>query len=103
MCLCNLLAVLVNDLGGDAFHAEDLNLEALSARVRVLDVCKILLVDLVHMHGETCVMVSRQPQQAQALDEPQRVERLRILGKCVPPAVFNLLPQRSHLKCFAFW
>jgi hypothetical protein len=45
--------VLVDDLGGHAFHAEDLDLETLAARIGVFDVREVLLVDLVHVHGET--------------------------------------------------
>jgi hypothetical protein len=53
MRLCDLLVVLVDNLSGHAFHAEDFNLEALAARIRVLDMCEVLLVDLGHVHRET--------------------------------------------------
>lgn len=53
MRLCHLLVVLVDDFGRYTFHAEDFNLEALAAWVGVFHMCKVLLVDLVHMHRET--------------------------------------------------
>lgn len=53
MRLRDLLVVLVDDFYGDAFHAEDFNLEALSARVGVFDVREVFFVHLVHVHGET--------------------------------------------------
>lgn len=52
MRLCDLLVVLVDDFGGDAFHAEDFDLEALSAGVGILDVREIFFVHLVHVDGE---------------------------------------------------
>lgn len=53
MCLCDLLVVLVYYLGGDTFHTEDLQLETLTAGIGIFNVSERLLVDLVHMHGET--------------------------------------------------
>jgi hypothetical protein len=53
MRLCHLLVVLVDDLGGYTFHAEDFNLEALAAWIGVFDMCEVFLVDLVHVHRET--------------------------------------------------
>jgi hypothetical protein len=53
MCLCDLLVVLVYDFGRHTFHAEDFNLEALSAWVGVFNMREVFLVDLVHVHGET--------------------------------------------------
>lgn len=46
--------MLVEHVLGDTLHAENLHLKTLSARKRVLDLCEVLLVDLVHVHGETC-------------------------------------------------
>jgi hypothetical protein len=59
MCLGDLLVVLVDDLGRHTFHAEDLDLEALSPGVGILNMCEVLLVDLVHVHGETWIAVSK--------------------------------------------
>jgi hypothetical protein len=52
--LGDLLVVTVEDLGGDTLHAEDLNVQALPPANRVLDMCEVLLVDLVHVHREAC-------------------------------------------------
>lgn len=46
--------MLLPDVLGDTFHAEDLDLEALAVGEGIFDVVKGLLVDLVHMNGETC-------------------------------------------------
>jgi hypothetical protein len=59
MCLGDLLVVLVDYLGGHTFHAEDFNLEALTPGVGILDMCEVLLVDLVHVHRETWIAVSK--------------------------------------------
>lgn len=53
--LRDLLVVLVDNIFGDSFHAKNLNLEALAAGNGILDVSEVLLVDLVHVHRETCV------------------------------------------------
>jgi hypothetical protein len=53
MCLCDLLVVLIYYLGGYTFHTEDLEIETLTSGVGILNVGERLLVDLVHMHGET--------------------------------------------------
>ena len=86
--LGDVLVVLVDDVCGDALHAEDLNVQALAAADGVLDVCEVLLVHLVHVHRQTCAC--------------QMGRLLRCMAVKVPPAVFSRLPQRSHLKCFAF-
>jgi hypothetical protein len=52
--LGDLLVVAVEDLGGHALHAEDLNVQALPPANCILDMCEVLLVDLVHVHRETC-------------------------------------------------
>jgi hypothetical protein len=53
MRLSDLLIVLVDDFRGYTFHAKDLNLEALTAWIGVLDMCEVLLMHLVHVHRET--------------------------------------------------
>lgn len=51
--LCDLLVVLVYYLRWDAFHAEDLDVEAAAAGDCVFDLVELLLVDLGHVHVET--------------------------------------------------
>jgi hypothetical protein len=46
-------SVLVEDVAGDTFHAEDFDIEALAVRQGIFDLCEGFLVDLVHVHGET--------------------------------------------------
>ena len=45
--------MLIEDILWDTFHTEDLDLETLPVRERILDVIKSLFVDLVHVDGET--------------------------------------------------
>lgn len=52
--LDDALVVLLYDLLGDTLHAENLDIEPLPAGKRILDTVESFLVDLVHMHGETC-------------------------------------------------
>ena len=47
------LFVLLLDVLGDTFHSEDLDVQALAVREGILDMRQGLLVDLVHVHGET--------------------------------------------------
>lgn len=49
--LDDAVAVLIQRLLGDAFHAEDFHLEALSVRQRILDLAECFLVHLVQMNG----------------------------------------------------
>ena len=53
MCLCDLLVVLVYNLCGHALHTEDLNLEALTTGIGILDMSEVLFVHLIHVHGKT--------------------------------------------------
>lgn len=93
--LDDALVVLLEDLLGDALHAEDLDIKPLAAGERVLDMCEILFVHLVHVDGETCRAGGSQQSGRAPLSCDED-------GGNMPPAVFNRLPHRSHLKCFAF-
>lgn len=53
MLLCDLLVVRIKYFRRHALHTEDLDIEALSVRNRIFDVCERLLVDLIHVHRET--------------------------------------------------
>jgi len=57
MRLRDLLIVLVDYFSRDTFHAEDFNLETLTAGVGVLHMREVFLVHLVHVHRETWTMV----------------------------------------------
>jgi hypothetical protein len=83
--------MLIEHILGDTLHAKNLYLKTLSARKRILDLCEVFFVDLVHVHGETCG------------ESCQRGFRGIQMIVNVPPAVLRRRPQRSHLKCFAFW
>lgn len=52
--LKDAVAVLVEHFLGDTLHAKNLHLETLSVGKRVFDLREVFLVDLVHVHGETC-------------------------------------------------
>ena len=52
--LDDALVVRLNDVLGDAFHSEDLDVQPLSVGERILDTIKTLLVNLVHVDRETC-------------------------------------------------
>jgi hypothetical protein len=80
--------VLLDDLLRNAFHAEDLDVEADTVGKGIVDSGEGLFMHLAHMHTQTC--------HKSASGQVKRVLHL-------PPAVLSLRPHRSHLKCFAFW
>jgi hypothetical protein len=47
------LVVSLDNVFGDAFHAEDLNIETLAIRERIVDGSQVLFVDLAHMYAQT--------------------------------------------------
>jgi len=51
--LDDALVVLLYHILRDALHAEDLDVQALAVRQGILDAGEGLLVDLVHVDGET--------------------------------------------------
>lgn len=97
--LDDALVVLLNNVLGNALHAEDFDVQSLAVRERILNASERLFVDLVHVDGETYsskTLVRYCAMFGDGREEAKR-EVLRI-----PPAVFSRFPHRSHLKCFAF-
>ena len=70
--LDDALVVLLQDVLGDALHAEDLDVQPLPVGQRVLDVVEVLLMDLVHVHRQTAGRV-------EPLAAPVAFEVLRFL------------------------
>lgn len=89
------LVVLLQNFFWYALHSKDFDVEALSVREGILDLVETLFVYLVHVNGETW------GERVSVTDVSARHRMM--MRKAIPPAVFSLLPHRSHLKCFAFW
>jgi hypothetical protein len=58
------MVVLVDDLSGDTFHAEDLDVEAAAAGDGVFNLVELLLVDLGHVDVETWGLSAREKRMA---------------------------------------
>lgn len=97
--LDDALVVLLHDILGDTFHAEDLDVEALPVCECILDAAQVFLVDLVHVNRQAYSFTRPSQKRIRGVDCSGNVSRLLRL----PPAVLSRLPHRSHLKCLAFW
>lgn len=47
--------MLFTDVFGHTLDSEDFDIKTLAVRQRIFDVGECLFVDLVHVHGKTCV------------------------------------------------
>lgn len=52
MLLDDALVVRLNDITRDTFHSKNLDVQPLTVRKRVFDICKSLFMDLIHMNIE---------------------------------------------------
>jgi len=81
--LDDALVVLLQDVLGDALHAEDLDVQPLPVGQRVLDVVEVLLVHLVHVHRQAAGRV-------EPLAAPVAFEVLRLLVRDEELEVFEV-------------